>query len=323
MSKWAEADIPNQRDKIIIVTGANSGLGYETARVLAAKEARVILACRDKGSAELAATRIKNETPTALLTIMRLDLADLNQIKRFAARFRESYAKLDILINNAGVMALPYRETSDGFEMQFGTNHLGHFALTGRLLNRLLETPGARVVTVSSNLHELGKIDFDNLNGRHYEKWGAYGQSKLANLLFAYELQRRLEGAGSETMSVAAHPGHTATNLQQTGPRMSGNRFQAWLMHLSNRFLAQSPEMGALPILHAATAEGVNGCDYIGPDGLLGMRGYPTKIHSSAESYDPELARRLWDASVEMTEVAYEPLAVKNPASVADQASST
>lgn len=316
MSNWTQADIPDQRDKIIIVTGANSGLGYETSRELAAKGARVIMACRNKSRGELAAARIKDKLPTALLTVMKLDLADLAQIERFARRFRGAYGRLHILINNAGVMALPYRETGDGFEMQFGTNHLGHFALTGRLLGRLLDTPGARVATVSSSIHERGKINFDDLNSRgHYDKWTAYEQSKLANLLFAYELQRKLEANEQETISVAAHPGHTATNLRQTGPRMSGDRFQAWLMHLSNRFLAQSTEMGALPILYAATAPDVKGGDYIGPGGIMEMRGYPIKTRSSGDSYDPELARRLWRVSTEMTGVAYEALTAREPAS--------
>jgi NAD(P)-dependent dehydrogenase (short-subunit alcohol dehydrogenase family) len=235
---------------------------------------------------------------------MALDLADLRSVRSFADTLRARYDTLALLINNAGVMALPYRRTVDGFEMQFGTNHLGHFALTGLLLPAILATPRARVVTVSSGAHTNGSIDFDNLDGsKGYTPWRAYAQSKLANLLFAYELQRRFAAAGATALSVGCHPGWAATNLQAAGPRMAGARLRVRLMTIANRVLAQSAAMGALPILYAATAEGVNGCDYIGPTSWGGMRGYPGKVRSSARSYDVALARRLWQVSEELTGV--------------------
>ena len=302
--KWTIEDIPDQIGKLGVVTGANSGLGFQTAWALAGKGARVVLAVRDEGKGRAAADAIRRAHPRAQLEVMALDLADLRSVRRFADTLRARYDTLALLINNAGVMALPYRRTVDGFEMQFGTNHLGHFALTGLLLPAILATPRARVVTVSSGAHTNGSIDFDNLDGsKGYRPWRAYAQSKLANLLFAYELQRRFAAAGATALSVGCHPGWAATNLQAAGPRMAGARLRARFMTGANRVLAQSAAMGALPILYAATAEGVNGCDYIGPTSWGGMRGYPGKVRSSPRSYDVALARRLWQVSEDLTGV--------------------
>jgi NAD(P)-dependent dehydrogenase (short-subunit alcohol dehydrogenase family) len=300
--KWTIEDIPEQTGKLVVVTGANSGLGYQTAWALAGKSARVVLAVRDEEKGRAAADAIRRAYPWAPLEVMALDLADLRSVRRFADTFRARYDSLALLINNAGVMALPYRRTVDGFEMQFGTNHLGHFALTG-LLPAILATPRARVITVSSGAHTNGSIDFDNLDGsKGYRPWRAYAQSKLANLLFAYELQRRFAAAGATALSVGCHPGWAATNLQAAGPRMAGAQLRARLTTVANRALAQSAAMGALPILYAATAGRVNGCDYIGPTSWGGMRGYPGKVRSSPRSYDAALAR-LWQVSEDLTGV--------------------
>jgi NAD(P)-dependent dehydrogenase (short-subunit alcohol dehydrogenase family) len=293
----------------VVITGGNSGIGLEAARVLARMGANVVLAVRDTAKGERAVREIRHEQPHAEVDVLALDLADLASVRSFASTFQERYAELRLLINNAGVMALPYRRTVDGFEMQFGTNHLGHFALTGLLLPSILAAQGARVVTVSSGAHIGGTIDFSNLDGaRRYQRWGVYAQSKLANLLFAYELQRRFEAAGVEAISVACHPGYAATNLQLAGPIMAGSRLWERVSQFMNWFLAQSAAMGALPTIQAAVAPEINGCDYIGPIGLLGMRGYPGKVRSSPRSYDPELARRLWDVSETLTGVRYEAL---------------
>jgi len=292
-NKWTVDDIPDLSGKTIIVTGANSGLGFEASRRLAGKGAHVVLACRDAQKAREAAASIESETHGASLEAMKLDLADLRSVSRFSADFCKRHGRLHVLCNNAGVMALPHRTTADGFEMQFGTNHLGHFALTGLLLERLLATPGARVVTVSSGAHRLGKIDFDDLQGeRGYGKWTAYAQSKLANLLFTFELNRRARAAEADLLGVGCHPGYTATNLQFAGPRMEGSRVMETLAGLLNRVLAQSVEMGTLPILYAATASDVRGGDCIGPEGLAEAWGYPKKVTPAARARDRKTARK-------------------------------
>lgn len=304
---WSFDDIPQQAGRLALITGANNGIGYEAARALAAKGARVILAVRDEQKGQAAAARISAEHPQATLEVMRLDLASLASVRAFAEQFLAGNSGLHMLINNAGVMAVPYQRTADGFEMQFGTNHLGHFALTGLLLPALLAAPAARVVTVSSGVHTSGEINFDNLDGsRGYRPWAAYAQSKLANLLFAYELQRRLAAAGARAISLACHPGYTATGLQTAGPRMQGNALMAAFWGGMNALLGQSPADGALPTLYAATAPEAIGGDYIGPGGLGSMRGHPVRQSSSARSYSPELARRLWAVSEELTSVRYE-----------------
>lgn len=307
--QWKVSDMPNLSGKNVIVTGANSGVGYEAARAFAEKGAHVFFACRNRERAEEAVAELRQQTPEVSVEIIILDLADLASVHDFAQQYNASHERLDILVNNAGLMAIPYRQTPDGFEMQFGTNHLGHFALTGLLLDRLLGTEGARVVTVSSGLHRSGKLNFEDLQGtQRYDKRAAYSQSKLANLLFAYELQRKLAGAGQEVISIGAHPGYSATNLQHVGPNMEESAIQRGLMTAANSLFAQSSEMGALPTLYAATAPDVNGCDYIGPGGFMNMRGYPVKERSSEASYDEADARRLWSVSEELTGVRYEPL---------------
>ncbi len=295
--------IPDLHGKVFVVTGANSGLGYETTRMLARSGAHVVMGCRDLRLAEDAAQRIRAEAPDASLSILRLDLADLASIRDFAEAVRAAHPALDVLINNAGVMALPYRRTKDGFEMQLGINHLGHFALTGRLVDRLL---GGRVVTVASHAHRTGYIPFDDLNGeRRYQKWLAYSNSKLANLLFAYELDRRARRAEKALVSVAAHPGYAATNLQAKGPERSESKAELELGKVLNRLVAQDQRTGALPQVYAAVAPEVRGGEYYGPSGRFQLGGAPKRVESSSRSHDPELARRLWDVSVELTGVAF------------------
>ena len=307
--QWTTADMPDLTGKKVIVTGANSGVGYEAARAFAIKGAHVVFASRSQERAEAAVAKLRQQSPDVAVEIILLDLADLAAVHEFALSYNAHHDRLDILVNNAGIMAIPYRQTADGFEMQFGTNHLGHFALTGLLLEPILATEGARVVTVSSMLHRAGKINLDDLQGQQgYNKRAAYSQSKLANLLFAYELQRKLARAQQSAISVGAHPGYSATNLQHVGPNMEDSAVQRAMMSMSNTLFAQSSEMGALPTLYAATAPDVNGCDYIGPGGFMNMRGYPVKELSSEASYDEVAARRLWAVSEEMTGVRYEAL---------------
>ncbi|WP_283134762.1 oxidoreductase [Rhizohabitans arisaemae] len=298
--RWTAAQIGDQTGMTAVVTGANSGIGLVTAGELARRGAEVVLACRDVGKGERAADRIRGAAPDARLSVRALDLADLGSVRGFA----EEIGELDLLVNNAGVMATPYRKTADGFEMQLGTNHLGHFALTGLLLPALLARPRPRVVTVSSGMHRGGRIDFDDLNGeRRYRKWGAYSQSKLANLLFAFELQRR--AAGTALRSVAAHPGLASTNLQSSESRMTHNRLTDAGWALVARLIAQSADQGALPILYAATEPDLPGGSYVGPGGFVEMRGYPVLVASSAAARDQATARRLWELSEELTGVRY------------------
>jgi len=305
-TRWTVDDIPDSSGRTIIVTGGNSGIGYEAAAALAGKGAYVVLACRDRQRATEAVEGIHRAHRHARVDAMTLDLASLDSIRHFAEAFRKRHEALHVLVNNAGVMALPYRTTADGFEMQFGTNHLGHFALTGLLLDRVLATAGARIVTVSSMAHRFGSIHFDDLQSeRRYRKWDAYGQSKLANLLFTYELQRRLVGAGARAIAVACHPGYSATNLQAAGPRMAETPVMERLMGVMNRLFAQSAAMGALPTLYAATAPDVHGGDYIGPDGPGEAWGHPRKVRASARARDADAARRLWDESEVLTGVRY------------------
>ena len=301
--------MPDLAGKTVVVTGANSGIGLEAAREITRKHAHVVLACRDVARGDEAAATIRGEQPSASLEVAQLDLASLESIHRFAREVSDRHPTIDLLCNNAGVMAIPRRETADGFEMQFGTNHLGHFALTGLLLERLLSAPQARVVTVSSTAHRPGRINFEDLGSAHsYGKWIAYAQSKLANLLFTYELQRRFERAGVTAISVACHPGYAATNLQFAGPRMSGSSLMAAIMTIGNRLFSQSAAMGALPTLYAATAPEVRGGDYVGPDGPLENTGHPHKTKSSARSHDAAVAARLWEVSEQLTSVRYEAL---------------
>jgi hypothetical protein len=297
---WTADDIGDLSGQVALVTGGNSGIGLETVRALAGHGARVILACRDTTKGQAAAGGMPG------VKVLECDLADLASVAETAAKATALHDRLDILVNNGGVMATPYRQTLDGFELQFGTNHLGHFALTGQLLEPLLAAEAARVVTVSSGAHRMGGIAFDNLDGaRSYHKWRAYAQSKLANLLFTFELQRRAEAAGVALLAVAAHPGYAATNLQQAGPRMAGSRIRQRLYGLGNLLFAQSAAAGALPTLYAATAPDVRGGDFIGPDGRGELRGHPTKVATAASARDPDVAARLWAVSEKLTGVIY------------------
>ena len=294
---WSTDNIPDLTGRTAVVTGANSGLGLETSRVLVGKGAEVILACRNLEKGATAVAQIKAQHAQAQIALLQLDLADLASVRGFAETFTAQYDQLHLLINNAGVMAPSKRYvTADGFEMQFGTNHLGHFALTGPLLPTLMQTPNARIVSLSSVAHRLGKMNFDDLNAeKSYNKWSAYGQSKLANLLFTYELQRHLQQANADVIAVAAHPGYTATNLQKT------SRTFSWL----NPIVAQDISIGVLPPLYAATVPDIQGGDFIGPDGFQEMRGYPHKTRSSDRSYNQADAAKLWQVSEQLTGINY------------------
>lgn len=309
LPRWTADELPDLSDRVIVVTGANGGLGFATTEALARHGAHVIMACRSAEKAAEAARRIEEERPAGRVEPWALDLASLRSIEAFAERVAAQHDELYALCNNAGVMALPRGVTADGFEMQLGTNHLGHYALTGRLLPLLLAAEGSRVVTVTSMMHRMGRIDFDDLQGEHrYRKWAAYSQSKLANLLFTYELQRRLSAAKVETFAVAVHPGYSDTNLQTEAARMSGSAIAGRLMAAATRVAAQSPEMGALPSLYALTADDVHGGDFIGPGGLMQMWGYPAKVEPAPIAKDPELASRLWAVSQQLTGVRYDAL---------------
>jgi len=278
---WNLDQVPDLSGRVMIVTGANSGIGYEAALAFAKRKADVILACRNQDKAKAAADRIQNEAPTARLELIPLDLSDLSSVQAFALSFREGHSRLNGLINNAGVMALPQRTTTDGFEMQLGTNHLGHFALTGRLLDLLLATPGSRVVNVSSIAHKFGKIRFHDLQSeKSYSKWGAYGQSKLANLLWA------------------------ATNLQEAGPRMEGSKLMERLSAWGNSMLAQDAAAGALPTIFA-TVEPLRGGEYVGPTRFMGWHGPPEIVEPLSKARDPKVAARLWEESEQLTGVRY------------------
>jgi NAD(P)-dependent dehydrogenase (short-subunit alcohol dehydrogenase family) len=318
--RWTAGDVPDQSGRVAVVTGASGGLGLETAEVLANRGATVVLACRDLGKAERAAARIRDSVGRTRATaggtgdsagrdrvlVIRLDLASLDSVREAAAEIRSACPRLDLLINNAGVMAVPQGRTADGFERHFGINHLGHFALTGLVLDRLLDTPCSRIVTVSSIGHRMGSgvMQFDDLEfTRDYKPWNAYWQSKLANLLFTYELQARLAAAGADPVALAAHPGQARTEL--------------WRHSLTNRityrpelrmltfWFAQSAHMGALATLRAATDLAARGGEYYGPPGRFQLTGYPVRVESTAASHDTEAARRLWDVSEEMTGVSY------------------
>jgi NAD(P)-dependent dehydrogenase (short-subunit alcohol dehydrogenase family) len=295
---WSLADIPDQSGRRAVVTGANSGLGLIAARELARRGASVVLACRNMEKGEAALAEVRAAGGDAELA--RLDLGDLTSVREFAA---SQERPVDLLLNNAGVMAPPRSETADGFELQIGTNHLGHFALTGLLLDRLKAAREPRVVSVSSNGHRMGRVDFDDLQSRRrYRRWRAYGQSKLANLLFVRELDRRARAAGLPLLSAAAHPGYSATNLQFAAPPLADRI----VMRVLNVVIAQSADKGALALLYAATMPDLPGAGYVGPDGPGEWRGAPRLVSMSKRAQDPETARRLWDVSESLTGVRYE-----------------
>lgn len=311
MTGWTDALIPDQTGCVVLITGANSGIGLEAARMLATRGASVVLACRTRSKADLARASILVDAPTADVAIIDLDLSSLASVSAAAAEFGGRFDRLDLLLNNAGVMATPYERTVDGFELQFATNHLGHFALTGHLLPTLLATPASRVVNVSSLAHKMGKIHFDDLQSeRRYRAWRAYGQSKLANLLFTFELQRRLDSVGADLVAVAAHPGISDTNLAGSSGGTAGK-----LMSLAKPFakvFSQNSHAGALPTVRAATDPAVRGGEYYGPDGFMEQRGAPKRVESNSSAKDAAVAKRLWDVSIELTGVPF--VALDTPA---------
>jgi NAD(P)-dependent dehydrogenase (short-subunit alcohol dehydrogenase family) len=303
--EWREADVPDLSERIAVVTGASAGLGLATATVLAARGATVVLACRDVGKAERAAAVIRAAAGARSVHVVRLDLASLASVRKAADDLRSEYSGLDLLINNAGVMAVPYERTEDGFELTLATNHLGHFALTGLLLDRLLTTAGSRIVTVSSLAHRRGVVRFDDLHcERRYEPGDAYDRSKLANLLFTNELHARLEAAGARTIALAAHPGNVRTDLWRTSSRLERVLISPRLRMLTF-WLAQSAERGALPTLRAAADPSARGGDYYGPAGRFEYTGYPTRVESSPRTHDAVARRRLWEVSEQLTGVSY------------------
>lgn len=305
--KWTAEKINNLKGKNVIITGANSGIGFEVAKKFAENNARVIMACRDLEKGGEAKEKIEENIEESEIEVRKLDLADLSSIKKFTKEYKANNDKLDVLCNNAGVMAIPRQETKDGFEKQFGVNHLGHFALTAHLIPVLKEAEESRVVTQSSGLHEKGSIDFENLMlEEEYDKWDAYANSKLANVLFANELQRKLEEQDLDMKSIACHPGYASTNLQYRGPEEEGSKLKLFGMKIANTLLAQSAEKGALPMLYSSVSTDIEGGEYIGPDGLGNMRGYPEKQESSEESQDKNVAEALWTRSESLTDVDFQ-----------------
>ncbi len=302
MNKWTTGRIGELNGRRIVITGSSHGIGFEAAGILASKGAEVVLAVRNREKGEKAAAKIRPVNGSLPVTVMNLDLADLESVRKFAEEYTARFDRLDVLINNAGVMIPPYKRTKDGFELQFGTNHLGHFALTGHLLPVVMNTPLSRIVTISSIAARSAKIHFDNLDGsKGYSPMTFYRQSKLANLLFAMELQNRLEVAGSTTISVACHPGISVTNLLSRGTGRETGRVMKVLM----RIVAQPASMGALPTLFAATNPDLRGGEYIGPDGPGNTKGYPVLTNDPARLYKPDLAARLWEVSEALTGVRY------------------
>ena len=304
--KWSSAQIPDQTGRVAIVTGGNSGIGFETVKALAAKGATVIVACRSQQRGTAAVSTLRDEISGGRFELLQLDLADQSSVRSFVAEFTKRFDRLDLLINNAGVMMPPERQqTKDGFELQFGTNHLGHFSLTMLLLDLLWVTQESRIVNVSSSAQNFGKFDLEDLQWRkrRFDRMGSYGASKIANMLFTLELQRRLTDAGVSTIAVAAHPGWTATNLQQTSP----------LLRILNPIFGMQPWQGALPTLYAATAAEIESGAYYGPDGISNLRGYPTQNKPAAISSDGVIAEQLWHHSEELVDIRWPEHPEKNP----------
>jgi NAD(P)-dependent dehydrogenase (short-subunit alcohol dehydrogenase family) len=300
---WTDNDLPNQDGKLFVITGANSGLGFESTLALAKKGARVVMACRTPSKAEAALAQVMTAAPRAQVEIMPLDLASLASITAFAQAFAKKYDRLDVLLNNAGLMAIPLARTQDGFEMQLGTNHLGHFALSSALWPTLVKTPGARVVNVASLAHKVGKIVPDDLNWttRPYDTWAAYGQSKLANLLFTLELHKRTQAKQVPMKTFAAHPGYSATGLQSKGAELGGSKVMDALMSFGNSVIAQSAQAGAWPQLRAATDPDATPGGFYGPSGLGELRGKAVLRHATGRALDGAMAETLWQKSVALT----------------------
>lgn len=306
-NKWTQADMPDLTGKIAVVTGANSGLGYESAKALAKKGATVIMAVRNLAKGEQAQVDIRQEVPAATLDVMQADMGDLSSIKTFSEDFKAKYDRLDILLNNAGLMAIPRQTTADGFEMQLGVNHLGHFALTGHLLDVIVKTPQARIHNVTSSANFMGNINFDDLMGEEdYGRWTAYGQSKLANVLFTFELNKRLQQAGYDTIANVSHPGLVIGNLQANSMHESGTgNVESIFYALARPIMSHDISMGILPMLYAMTAENAKGGVMYAPR-YFNHRGYPAEKKPNKSAYDKQIRRRFWDVSAELTHVHYE-----------------
>ena len=303
--EWTQVDIPDLTEKVVVITGANSGLGLESTKAMAAKGATIVMACRNVGKAQEAKAQVLAGEPAAKLDVMPLDNASLASVRAFADAFKAKYKQLDILLNNAGVMAIPRQLTADGFEMQFGVNHLGHFALTGLLLDLITKTPKARIHNVTSSANWTGRINFDDLMGeRSYGRWEAYGQSKLANVFFTFELQKRLSAAGFDTISNTSHPGLVLGNLQANSVEQSGTKMEAWLYRFSELFMAQDITMGVLPQLFGCTAVDAKGGAFYGPK-TFNLRGYPAEQKANKAAYDAAALKRFWDVSEKLTSVTY------------------
>lgn len=305
-TKWTYNDIPSQEGRVAIVTGANSGLGYYTAKGLAGKGCEVIMACRDIKKGEEAKTALLKMHPSAKLKVMELDLSDLESVRSFTGTYKSEYTALDLLINNAGLMAIPLRRTAQGFEMQFGVNHLGHFALTALLFDLMKTTERSRIVNVSSAAHKIGEIRFDDINWNNgYNKWKAYGMSKLANIHFTHELADKVAARGMYIRVVAAHPGYADSKLIEKGPEMNGRQLMVRAGRFANSLVAQSTEMGALPQLFAATSPEAVHRGFYGPGGFGGMRGYPQRTYPQRQKVSKDVQQRLWDLSEKMTGVTF------------------
>jgi len=305
-NRWTGEQMPSLNGKVAIVTGANSGLGYETVKGLSRAGASVIMACRNMMKGEQAKKAIEEELSWSDLTVLRLNLADLGSVMEFAQRVEDREERVDLLINNAGLMAIPFQRSVDGYEMQFAVNHLGHFALTGLLFPLLKNSNEARIVNVSSMAHKIGKINFSDLQSeQHYSKWKAYGQSKLANLLFTHEINRRLNGDSENLFAVTAHPGYSATQLVFKGPEMEQKNWKKGLLNLGNRIAGQPASMGALPTLFAATSPDVVRGAYYGPGGFAELHGYPVRTRPRNGAVNDEDARKLWDISMKLSGVKW------------------
>lgn len=307
MSKrnWTQNDIPDLTGKVIVVTGANSGLGFESSRVMAEKGGTVVMTARNMQKGEKARAEILQAHPAASIDLIQLDVGSLASVREFVAAFKAKYDRLDILLNNAGVMAIPRQLTPDGFEMQLGVNHLGHFALTGLLLDVIIRTPGARIHNVSSSANYTGSINFDDLMGeQEYSRWAAYGQSKLANVFFTFELQKRLTAAGFDTIANTSHPGLVIGNLQANSVEQSGTSLEGLLYRVIQPILAQDIEMGILPMLYGMTAEDAQGGVFYGPR-TFNLRGYPAEKKPNKAAFDAAALKRFWDISEQLTGVTY------------------